>query len=213
MTPPAALRARVLAAAAATPSLTRSQGRRAAAMSIGFSVGLAILLFELMGGFAHSAGRPIAITAALSGGWSLAAVGLSRIALGRSRSMLARRPTVLLLASISAPAAAFVWSCLFYGTYTEPFARVGFRCLALTLLIAATPLATFLWLRRGVEPRRPSALGGVAGAMCGAWAGVIVHAWCPLTNPAHALVGHSLPIALLVVVGAVIGRRMLDVVG
>ena len=100
---------------------------------------------------------------------------------------------------------------VFHGTYAEPYERVGYRCLGLTLVMAATPLAAFLRFRRGVEPRRPSILGAAAGAACGAWAGVVVDLWCPLTAPAHALVGHALPLALLVGVGALLGRRMLGV--
>jgi hypothetical protein len=211
MKPPDSLRARVLAAAAATPSPTRSQGNRVAVVLAVVSLVVATVVFELTGGLAHSAGRPLGITIAVAGGWSAAAAFLTWLAVGRGRSTLARHPLLLVIAAMMSPVALFVWMRVFYGTYQEPFHRAGYRCLAYTLIMAVTPLATFLWLRRGVAPSRPSALGAAAGAACGAWAGVIIDLWCPLTAPAHALLGHVLPLTLVIIVGAVLGDRMLGV--
>jgi hypothetical protein len=112
---------------------------------------------------------------------------------------------------VLAPLAAYLWICAFHGTYVEPYQRVGYRCLGYTIAIAATPLATFLRLRRGAEPRRPSTVGAAAGAASGALAGVLVDLWCPLTAPAHVVVGHVLPLVVLIGVGAVVGSRVLGV--
>lgn len=211
MTPPAELRARILAAAAATPSPTRQQGRRSALVLLGASVLVAAAVFQSAGGFAHSAGRPVPITLAMSAGWSAASGLLTWLVLARGTSTLARRSAWLAAAAILAPLVLLLWMRAFYGTYAEPYERVGYRCLGFTLVMAATPLAAFMRFRRGVEPRRPSILGAGAGAACGGWAGVVVDLWCPLTNPSHALVGHVLPLVLLIAVGALVGSRFLGV--
>jgi hypothetical protein len=211
MTPSDALRARILAAAAASPSPTRPQARRTALAMGGASLAVAAAIFERAGGFAHSAGRPLRITIAIAVGVAVAAALLTWVALGRGRSTLPRRPALLAAAALVAPVALFGWLAAFHDSYAEPYERVGLRCLALTLAMAVTPLATFLTFRRGIEPRRPSALGAVAGAASGAWAAVVVDLWCPLSAPSHAMVGHALPLAILVVVGAALGRRALGV--
>jgi hypothetical protein len=211
MTPSPALRARILAAAAATPSPTRAQGRRSALALLVVSAGIAAAVFEGAGGFAHSAGRPLGITLAMSAGWTAASALLTWLVLSRGTSTLARRPLWLGIAAGLAPLALLAWMRVFYGTYAEPYERVGYRCLAFTLVMAATPLAAFMRFRRGVEPRRPSVLGAAAGAACGGWAGVVVDLWCPLTAPSHALVGHVLPLVLLIGVGALAGSRFVGI--
>jgi len=213
MNPPDALRARILAAAAHAPSPTRREGQRSALVLVAVSIAIAAIGFELVGGFAHSAQRPLGITLAMSSGWMGAAALLTWLVLARGGSTLSRRPAWLGAAALLAPLALLVWMRLFYSTYAEPYERVGYRCLGFTLVVAATPLAAFLRFRRGIEPRRPSVLGAAAGAACGAWAGVLVDLWCPLTAPAHALVGHVLPLVLLIGVGALLGHRLLGVRG
>lgn len=205
------LRTRVLAAAASTPSRTRREGRRAARAALGVSLVIAIVVFELYGGLSHSSGRPAALTWALAAGWTIAAAALSWITFGRGQSTLPRRPVVLGAVALATPALCFAWMHAFDGTYSEPFERVGYRCLALTIGLAVVPLGAFLALRRGIEPRAPSALGAAAGVTIGAWAGVVVDLWCPLTNAAHSLVGHVLPLVLLAAVGALFGSRTLGV--
>ncbi|HEY8075667.1 MAG TPA: NrsF family protein [Labilithrix sp.] len=211
LTPPDALRARVLAAAAAKPSPTRVTGKRVAVGLVVASIALALIVFEIAGGFGHTEGRPLTLTVAIAGGWAVVSAALTWLAIGRGGSTLPRRPVVLASAALAAPIAAFVWLHLFNGAYDEPFQRVGYRCLAYTLIIAALPLAGFFVLRRGIEPRRPAALGAAVGAVCGAWSGVVVDLWCPLTNTPHVLVGHVVPLALLGFVGAVLGLRLLGV--
>jgi hypothetical protein len=112
---------------------------------------------------------------------------------------------------LGTPIALFAWMQVFAGTYVEPFSRLGLRCMGFTLTAAALPLATILLLRRGIEPRRPTALGAAIGVICGAWASVVVAAWCPLTNAMHALVGHVAPVALLGLFGAGVGKWVLGV--
>ena len=82
-------------------------------------------------------------------------------------------------------------------------------CLLLTLAFAAVPLASFLVVRRGLEPSHPGIVGAAAGAMCGAWAAVLSLLWCPETESLHALVGHVLPLVLSIALGAKIGSSTL----
>jgi len=204
-----AVKGRVLASAIAAPSETRSGQPRKAATLLVISAAIAGVLFESMGGFAHGAGRPWLTTAELVGGWALACGPLSAAVLWRPRAVLPRRPPLMFALSLGTPIALFAWMQLFAGTYVEPFSRPGLRCMGFTLVAAAVPLAAFLLMRRGIEPRGPMAFGAAIGAICGAWASVAVTAWCPLTNALHALVGHVAPVVLLVLLGALVGKRLL----
>jgi hypothetical protein len=209
MTPTDALRARVLAAAAKKPSPTRTRGRRITLAIIVASIAFALMVFELAGGFDHASGRPVGLTLGLAGGWLVACAALTWLAIGRGDSTLPRRPAVLVAAAIATPLACFVWMHVFNSMYEDPFARFGWRCLAYTLVIAALPLAGFLFVRRGIEPRNPAALGAAVGATCGAWGGLVMDMWCPLTSTPHVLVGHVAPLAFLALTGAIVGHRVL----
>lgn len=58
-------------------------------------------------------------------------------------------------------------------------------------------------------PDRPRLVGGALGAVAGAWAAVVAELWCPLAEPGHPAIGHALPLVALVVVGALMGGRLL----
>jgi hypothetical protein len=178
-------------------------------MQLVISAGIAGILFECFGGFAHSAGRLWQTTAELAGGWAVACVPLSMAVLWRPKAVLPRRPWLMFAIALGTPIAFFAWTQVFAGTYVEPFSRLGWRCMGFTLAAAAVPMSTFLLMRRGIEPRRPMALGAAIGAICGAWASVAVAAWCPLTNAMHVLVGHVLPVVVLGLLGAGLGRSVL----
>ncbi len=209
MNDPIDLRARVLAAAASTPAPTRAEGRRRALALASTSVVVAVGLFESIGGLAHSSGRPLHLTFAIAAGWAASSALLTWVALGRGRSTLGRRPGVLAAAALLAPAAMFVWLHAFYGTFAEPFSRFGWRCLGYTIAMSVLPLGSFLALRRGTEPRSPAALGAAVGATCASWAGLLVDLWCPLNNAPHLLVGHVLPLVVVMLAGAAAGARVL----
>jgi|HubBroStandDraft_4_1064222.scaffolds.fasta_scaffold66503_2 hypothetical protein len=208
---PSALRARVLAAAAATPSTTRSRGRAAGGVLLAASVAVGVSVFEGIGGFAHGEGRPLRITLALAGGWMAVSALLAWLVVGRGGATLARRPALVAAAAFGTPFLLFAWMHLFNGTYLEPYEAMGYRCLRYTLLVSALPLATFLGLRRAVEPRHPAILGAGAGAACAAWAGALIDLWCPLTNTLHVLIGHVAPLLAATVVGALVGQFTLGV--
>ena len=69
--------------------------------------------------------------------------------------------------------------------------------------------ALFAMLRRA-SPLRRNWSGGLATLAAVAVGAGATQFLCPIDDPAHHLVGHVLPVALLAVGGAVAGRRTLD---
>jgi hypothetical protein len=208
---PLSLRDRILAETAASPSLTRKQGKTAGRVLMAASVAAGVMIFEGVGGMGHGSGRPLWSGLALAAGWTAVSAVLTWLVVGRGGSTMSRRPLILGGAALAAPILLFAWMHVFYGTYEEPFQAIGYRCLRYTLFISALPLASFLVLRRAVEPRYPGLLGAGAGAACAAWAGALVDLWCPLTNPMHVLVGHVAPLLIAMIAGALFGHFTLGV--
>jgi hypothetical protein len=208
----AELRARVLVAVAAEPSMTRAQGRRwtAGLLLVGALAGLAV--FQAWGGVRPHA-RPLALLVATASGSGLLA-GLALIAaFGRGRSMLGRSRLVLAATIGLLPPALLgwkVWVSSLYPAMTDPWPdRPGFRCLALGLAVGAFPLLASLVGRRRTLPVRPGSTGAAVGAASGVAAATLVDLWCPIAHLPHLLLGHLLPIALLAAAGAVAGARIL----
>jgi hypothetical protein len=202
-------KARLMSAIAARPSRTRSAGRRRALVFGTLSAATALGIFAGVGGYAHASNRPPAISIALAGGWALTSAVLTQIALARTTSTLGARRAVLLAVGVVTPVLLFGWMHLFSRVYVAPAPQLGLRCLALTLAIGALPLATFLSVRRGADPRAPAALGAAAGSVSGAWAAVLVDLWCPDLSGSHVLLGHVAPVVLLAIVGAIAGGKTL----
>jgi RNA polymerase sigma-70 factor (ECF subfamily) len=207
-----ALKARVMAAAAATPSPTRRQGRRVTRLVLGASIAAGLACFELVGGVAHAPDRPLLYTVRLADGWALASAGLTWL-LARFGTPFVRSPVMLQSACAVAPFALLTWMARFHGAYLDPPGASAWSCLAASLLCAAIPLAGFVWARRGSEARHPATLGAAIGAASGAWAGLLGLLRCPDTGRMHALLGHALPLAVATVVGALAGARLLGIAG
>jgi hypothetical protein len=211
MTPSSSLRDRVLADVAAHRSRTRSQGRRRAALLYTVAALAGLPLFFAWGGFAHTSGRPIALTVGMSLGALLLAVVCAAVAWWRGRSVVGRPATALLATAVLAPLATYFWLVSWHSRYVDPFARVGYRCLTMTLVAGAAMLAAALFLRKRSVPVHATAAGAALGAAAGAFGGVSVDVWCPLSAAPHVLVGHVLPIVILAVAGAIAGRLVLPV--
>jgi hypothetical protein len=204
------LRERVLSAAAATPSMTRKQGRCMAALLVALSAVLAAAFFVIVSRTADRGGA-LATRGAIVRGWGFAAASFACVVLGRGRSTVVRSPHLLTAATWASPVVMLLWVLRFEGnTATLAEALVG---LALGFVVAATPLASFLLIRRGAEPRYPRALGGAAGAMCGAVAQVIVLLWHPFTSFGYAAVAHAVPLVALASIGRAAGGRTLASAG
>jgi hypothetical protein len=84
-------------------------------------------------------------------------------------------------------------------------------CLIEVAGLAVVPgWALFVMLRRAAPLRRAwsAALATLAALALGAAATQFI---CPIDDPAHQLVGHVVPVAVLAVLGAIAGRRLLDI--
>jgi hypothetical protein len=167
------------------------------------------VVFFAAGGIGHSRGRPLVYTLLMAAGACAIALVATTAALGRGGSMLGRSMRVLALVAALVPVGTFVWLVAWHNRYADPFARIGYRCLALTLALGVAPLLVTALLRAGSAVRAPRASGAAIGAVCGAWAGVGVDLWCPLSEPRHVAFGHVLPIFVLVAVGAIVGHVVL----
>ena len=205
------LKERVLAAAAAAPSLTRTQARRLALGLALLSVAFGLLVFHLAGGLVPAEGRPLLLTVRLADGCALASAALTWLVVGRGGRTLARSPSILAQVTLASPLLLFAWLQSFRGDYEPPRAHDDWLCFGLTLVVGVLPLASFLTLRRGVEPDRPGTLGAAAGAMSGGWATVVVVLCCPVAGGLHGVLGHVAPLAALIVAGGLGGARMLGI--
>jgi hypothetical protein len=222
------LRARVLAAAAAETSPTRASVRRrtavigliAAATGIGAFMLFAMLmsgsqLVRLGGEVAprqHAERSPALAVTTVAGALAVA-VAAVWLALSRGRSMLGRPRRSLLYGVGLIPVGLLAWKVGSSIAFGDPMVawpeRPGERCLALSLVIAAGPLLSFLAVRRSA-PVQPALNGAVVGLAAGACAWVAVDLWCPVAYVPHLLLGHVLPLLVLAGAGALLGRAMLS---
>lgn len=204
------LKERILNAVAQAPSPTRTEGRRLGAWVAALSIAIGIAIFELMGGVEHSAARPLVFTVRLADGWALTSVLLTSLVLRASAPGVSSRG-LLVVATILSPIALCAWARFFHGEYADPALPEDWPCFVATVLGAAAPLASFLYVRRGTEPEHPGTLGGAAAAACGAWAGLFDFLRCPSTDGAHIALGHAGPIVLVAIVGFWLGTRVLGI--
>lgn len=86
---------------------------------------------------------------------------------------------------------------------------LGLGCfLTLSALGGAISAALVAAFRHGV-PVRPALRGAAFAVVGAAWAGLALHLRCPSGDRLHLLVGHVLPMIVLAVFGAWVGRRAL----
>jgi hypothetical protein len=169
---------------------------------------VSLATFEWFGGLAHGAGRPKDVTVAIAVGAVLLAIASSWIGWHRGRTLVGRSTKLLVLPPVLLPTLTLVWLTSFHAFYTEPFSRVGYRCLALSLVIGSSLLAAAVFLRRRTVLSSSRAAGASLGAAMASWSAVLVDLWCPLTNLPHVLVGHVLPLVLLTFAGAGLGGML-----
>jgi hypothetical protein len=201
----------VLADAAGHRARTRREGRRRAVLVFAIAALAGLPLFFVWGGFGHVAARPAQMTAGIAVGALLLAVACASIAWRRGKSAVGRSQGVLLGVAALVPVATYVWLVSWHDRYVEPFSRLGYRCLALTIASGLPLLFAALYLRKRTVVAHPVASGAALGAAAGAFGSVTVELWCPLTSSPHVLLGHVTPIVLLAVSGALIGRFTLPI--
>jgi hypothetical protein len=224
----AALRMRVLAAAAAEASPTRSEIKRrgiflgmiAAASGMG-----AFMIFAglVSGGTLVRLGGEVApqqhlerslwlVSTTAGGALAFAATALW-LALGRGRSMLGRSRRWLLYGSVLIPIGLLAWKVGWSMAFGDEMMawpeRLGLRCLWLSVVVAVGPLLAFVAMRQSA-PLRPALNGTVMGLAAGACAWVAVDLWCPVAYLPHLLLGHVLPLFVLAGAGALLGQAVLS---
>ncbi len=206
------LKARVLTAAKRNPAPHRRTVRLYLAFLIA-AIGL-ILLGALEGeGGIQWTERPGWFIVGTSLGWAVSASVATWLAGRRGRSMVGRPRALLWAAAIGTPLLLFGWSVLWNFLYPETFhvthpERIGLKCFDLVLTTAALPLVGLAFWRCRTDPVHPGATGAALGAAMGAWAGLTINLSCESTNPAHVLLGHVGPVAVLVLAGLMLGRRL-----
>ncbi len=216
-----ALKTRIAEAAKREAAPTRTSARRAVVLVSVAAVLFALALFEWVGGVRPGdplravPDRPLTLICGTVIGGSLIAAAATWLAFARGPSMLGRRASWLLAVAILTPGALFVWMYIWGSHYPDNFIWIpqgkGFRCLSLTLAMAAWPLVALAYLSREKNPKAPAATGAARGVALGALAGILVDLWCPIAGPAHVLIGHITPILILMGIGAAAGRVLTGV--
>jgi hypothetical protein len=192
--------------------------RRVSTIALGFVFAVVSLVAcsRWLGGPAV-APRPVGYFALVAAAWAAIAVAASWGAVGRGRSMLGRPTaqriaiamvTPMMLIAVAAAGSA-VWPQTIDGRSSL---EAHFICAVLTLLFALGPLVAFALVNRGSDPIAPSLTGAALGAAAGAWGAFGIELFCTRATPVHVFLGHVVPVAVLVAVGALLGRRLMGVV-
>jgi hypothetical protein len=214
---PPDLRARVLAAAAASPAPARASVQRATLAALGIGMAALLVVFFALGG-ADTTTRPPAFLATTFGGWVAIAGVATWLGLGRGGKMLGRSGAVLVTAALATGPGLLAWmlvgTSMWPGTlgYDVPL-RGHLVCLAFVTAMAIGPFLALVAIRRASDPVHPRATGMALGAVAGAWAGVMGDLHCPVSDALHVGVGHVLPVLVFGAVGALLGRRVFGVRG
>jgi hypothetical protein len=220
--PPAALRARVLAAAREEAAPTRDEHRGAVRLVLGATIAGTFVLLAALGGFRRGSRSDALVGFVVGAGLTVAAFWSAitgRWWPGRSaraRSMLGRPRGQLLFACIAlAPLLAVVplaadslWSTAQLEAQ-PPGPRAHIACALLLLLQGSLPLLAFVLVRRGSDPVHPALTGAALGATAGAVASVLAYVRCPHPEAFHCVVAHVLPVVFLTLVGLVAGSALI----
>jgi hypothetical protein len=210
----AQLRARVIALSAREPSPTRAQLSLRHHLVLGTVMLVPLLIFVVWGGI-RVGPRPERLVLQTALGSAVLAFGLAVVGIGRGRSMLGRPRSWLVAQVLLAPALLFGWRLLISAHYPNMMVqwvdRPGLRCFTLSMILALAPLLGVLWLRRGSDPLHPHLTGAASGAAVGAGVWVLVDLWCPVGYVPHVLLGHVLPLLLLISLSSLLGSRIIAV--
>jgi hypothetical protein len=206
------LKHRILTATEQEVSATRAQRSARSALLLASAAIAPLVIFALVGGV-RIAPRPISLTAlTAAGALGIAACALF-VSLGRGPSMLGRARGWLVGTAVLAPLAFLAWKLSFSAGVphmTDAWAsRPGYRCFALTAVLATWPFLVMAWLRRGSDPTHPRSLGLALGVAAAAAAAVLVDLWCPVGHVRHLLTGHVAPMLLFGLAGLLVGHRVL----
>jgi hypothetical protein len=208
----ARLRARAIDLSRQEPSPTRAQVSRQNTVVMAAALLMPLVIFGALGG-ARLAPRPDRLVLQTAVGSAVLALGAAVVGMGRGRSMLGRPRSWLLLLVILTPVALFASRVLASSRYPnmmlEWHGRPGLRCFLLSCVLSLAPLLGALWVRRGSDPVHPRLTAAAVATAAGAGAWVLVDLWCPVGFVPHLLLGHVMPLVLLVAVSATLGSRIL----
>jgi hypothetical protein len=207
------LKRRVLAAVRTQPAPTQSAVRQRGWLTFGICAAIALAVFAWAGGV-RIYDRPGLLIVWTCVGWIVAASAAAAFGVARGRSMLGRSTASLIWLIIALPVALLAWkigvTLPFGSEMVAPWpGRPGFRCLGLSLAMAAPLLAAFVVIRRRSDPVHPGIAGAVLGITAGVAAGTFVDLWCPVAHLPHLLLGHIVPLVVVALIGAWVGRRLL----
>jgi hypothetical protein len=207
------LKQRLLVEVARDPAPTRRGARMRNAVLMATAVGVPLWIWYDAGGVRLQQ-RPLWFVLGNVLGWVVVAAWALWGTLSRGGSMVGRSRRWLDIVVIAAPALLFAWTILWDLVDTNTFypwrGRIGFKCLRLTLLMGAWPIVALVLMRRGSDPVHPGATGAAIGAAIGCATAVLLDLWCPISDPAHVLVGHVTPLVLLSLGGLALGAWLLD---
>ena len=210
------LKARIMEAARQQPAPPRREVMARVGVTLASAVAVPIVAFVAFGAL-HPGPRPWSLILATASGAFGIALAAVWTAVGRGGQMIGRSRARLVAMAIAAPATFVAWKLLWsqqYAHMTDPWPeRPGFRCFALTMLLAAWPFLALASVRGGSDPTHPRTLGAALGVATGTCAAVLVDLWCPVAEPRHVLLGHVLPIIILGVLGIWVGDRVLALRG
>ena len=216
--PPSSLREQILAATAAHPADTRKTHRRRRLLS------MLLVLVLLIGSslvlatyWAHSHTRPLPYVLTIAAAALLIAILTAYFILGPAPSALGRSshfhrlltlaiPSILTLATLGANFA-------FPETLEEatPPTTAFFSCSIVSFSVGTIVLAALLFLERRSVTTSVIVKSASFGAVAAAWATLFISISCPHTHPLHVVPSHVIaPVALLVLGGIVVGRRILE---
>ncbi len=211
MTPQAALKMRVLEAARSRSSPTRAEAARQTVVYVVGSAIVGVSIFLGLGGF-RPIPRPEWYRFGTAVGWAIVAVCATWGGVTRGTGVFGRSRAWLVALAAGTPLLLFLWMTAWNVTCPGPWPeRLGLRCLSMTLALGVLPLVTLLDARRYANPVHPVATGAVLGAAAGAWAGILVDLWCPISYSSHVLLGHVAPLVLLTALGGLLGRRFVGI--
>lgn len=207
--PSAELRARVLEAVRREPSPARGTTRRRIALAVAAGFAPLVAIFCGLGGVDHGE-RPVGQIALTAAGGVLLSVAATWGTLTRGQSMLGRPLAWLIVVMLVTPVLLFGLYLL--GTVIFPVVPTPCdgahhaACLALGTLMGLGPLTAFAIARRATNPVHPALTGAALGAAAGAWGGFAIATHCAHVASEHMLLGHTLPVVVVALLGALVAR-------
>jgi hypothetical protein len=146
-----------------------------------------------------------------SAGWAIVALLATWVGVGPGRSELPSPRSRLWKVPILSLLGLFAWSlcwCLAFPESSHVTGRWALFARDGALILAALPaVAVALWRAR-VDLLDPAATGAALATAMGGWSGCAVSLSCPSGQLGHVLLGHFVPLVVLVLGGYAVGHAM-----